>query len=219
MPRRKRPRTTAENPQRRQLRPAGVGDAVRRCEIRLDVEQRRAVAAVDVANGEPRAVDGQQLHDGKPDRVRPQWRAQAEHTARGIEMARRLAHDIATRFVQPVEQDQVREPLDALEAGGIARVELDARLDVAFARILRAVGQGRERRADRPMKCTPASGVAGRSMAISPGRSFGCSCSFATRREAEPSGDAQDGDAQGQLSVVIKCRVPAGHCGPRGRQP
>mgnify|MGYP003336151989 CR=1 FL=1 len=51
-------------------------------------------------------------HDHKFDPM-----SQREYAARGVEMARGLSQDVSARRVHPVEQDQVGEALDALEAG------------------------------------------------------------------------------------------------------
>src|SRR5213595_3034958 len=75
-------------------RPLGPGETVDRGEVGLDVEQRRAVDAVDVAHGECRPLDADELHGGERDRVGPHRRAQREGATRVLQMRRRLLHQV-----------------------------------------------------------------------------------------------------------------------------
>src|SRR5262245_41873176 len=105
------------------LRPPGAGDAVDGGVVGLDVEEGRAVDAVDRAHGERGALDAEHLDHGQGDRIRAHRRAQGEGAARdALEMPRGLADQVAPRLIHPVEQYHVRIEAQILQPGGVARV-------------------------------------------------------------------------------------------------
>src|SRR5262245_40240660 len=65
-------------------------------------------------------------------------------------MPRHLQHDIATRFVHPIEQHQVRTGLDVLERRRPTRVDLDGTDGVRLARVLGTILAVPPGRADAP---------------------------------------------------------------------
>src|SRR5205809_331412 len=79
--------------------PRGVWETVGRGEVGLDVEQRRAVDAVDFAHGECHPLDTNKLHGGKRDRVGPHRRAQRKGAAGMTQMCRRLLDKVAPSLV------------------------------------------------------------------------------------------------------------------------
>src|SRR6185436_14859481 len=117
--------------------PRGVWETVGRSEIRLDVEQRRAVDAVDFAHGECHPLDTNKLHGGKRDRVGPHRRAKRKGAAGMTQMCRRLLDKVAPSLVHPVEQPQMAVESQVLEPRRIQRIELDPADGIGFGRVLR----------------------------------------------------------------------------------
>lgn len=116
-----------------------VRHAVDRGEIRFDVQERRAVQAIEADHRELIAVNAEQLDHAHGDRVGPRRRAQGEGAALHAGMARHLQHQIARRLIHPIKQDQVRDGLDLFEALGPARVEFDRADRVRATGVFRAV--------------------------------------------------------------------------------
>src|SRR5260221_11622163 len=79
--------------------------------VGLEVDQWRAVEAVETAHEHARALDADQRHKLRPDRVRAHWRAEAESAARDAVVPRTLPDEMAAREMQPIED------LDALVLG------------------------------------------------------------------------------------------------------
>ena len=127
-----------------------VRHGIGRGEIRLDVDERRVVEAVETDDREPVAVDAEKPRHRGCDRVRPRWRAQREGAAALGIMARRLQHEIAPRLVHPIEQQHVADRFEAGQAFGPARIDFDGTNRVGFSRVLWAVFAPLPRRADAP---------------------------------------------------------------------
>src|SRR5258708_3419207 len=83
--------------------------------IRLEVQQRRLVEAIEAAHQHRRAPDANELDDRGTDRVRPHRRAQRECASGGFVVFRTLQHEIAARQIQPVDHFAVGVEIDALQ--------------------------------------------------------------------------------------------------------
>src|SRR5207245_2410714 len=70
--------------------------------------------------------------------------------ALGLVSVRHLQDEVAARLVHPVEHDDMRAGLDAVEGRGPARVDLDGADRIGLARVLRAILAPGPRRADPP---------------------------------------------------------------------
>ncbi len=86
-------------------------------------------------------------HRGR-DRIGPRRRAQRKGAAALGVMPRRLQHQVAPRFVHPVEQQHVADGFEAGKAFGPKRIDLHGADGVGLARIFRAVLAPLPRRAD-----------------------------------------------------------------------
>src|SRR5262245_44812642 len=89
-------------------------DAVGRCEIRLDVEKRRSIKAVETDDREPGTFDLQQLDDAHGNRVRAGRGAQGERPAFHAALAWHLKDEGARRPVHPVKQHDMAAGFDIL---------------------------------------------------------------------------------------------------------
>src|SRR5689334_3437093 len=75
-----------------------------RAMVRLEVDQRRAVDAVDPADPYDIAGNSDDFHGRHADRIWPDWRAEREGAAAGGIVFWRLQHEIAARLVQPIDR-------------------------------------------------------------------------------------------------------------------
>src|SRR5262245_27553845 len=100
------------------LEVAGLGrcERLEQAAVGLEIDQRRAVEAVQAAHQQHRPLDLDELHDRRADRIGPHRRAQRENATGIAVAARTLQHKIAPRLVQPVEHFQALELADAVEA-------------------------------------------------------------------------------------------------------
>ncbi len=117
----------------------GVRHAVGGSEIGLDVEQRRAVQAIQPDNRQGRPLDLHQPHHAHGDGIGAGRRAQGEGAALDAVLAGNLEHQGPGRLIHPVDQNEVAAGLDVLEAVGPAQVDLDGADGVGFLRVFRAV--------------------------------------------------------------------------------
>src|SRR5262249_25216884 len=126
----------------------GCGNAVDGGEIGLDIDQRRAVDAVDVAHREHTFLNSDQLDGRQRNGVWPHWRAQRKGTARPVEMRGYLLDEIAPCLVHPIEQIDVTEEGQILEARRVALIKLDSGDGRGRGDVFWAIGARFERRAD-----------------------------------------------------------------------
>ena len=101
---------------------------------------------LQVAHADPRALDRHDLHRVQADRVRAIGRARVEDALQrvGRIVARVHAQDVATRAVQPGEDDHLGARRDALEAVEHGRLEHQPGVGRPLATLLgrrRRVGQ------------------------------------------------------------------------------
>src|SRR5690554_3759929 len=95
-------------------------------DVGLDVEERGAVQHVDPADPDGVALDGDDLDEGDPDRVRAAEMAYGKDPALLAAVDERaLAQAKAVCPVEVVEEDDVGEPLDPFEPLGILGKDLD----------------------------------------------------------------------------------------------
>ncbi len=101
----------------------GTGGA--RPEHRLQVEHRRAVKRLEVANLNSEAVDGEHLDLVQADRVRAIGRARAEHPAQriGRVIARVDPQDVPPSAVEPGQDDEPVPDRDVLQRVGHRVIE------------------------------------------------------------------------------------------------
>src|SRR5262245_56331428 len=117
----------------------GLRYAIGRGEIGLDVEERRAIQAIETDHRQPVAINAQKLDDAHGDGVGPGRGAQREGPASNAAMSRNLEHKRARRPVHPIEKDDMGAGFDVLESLAPAGVDLDNANRLGFARVLRAV--------------------------------------------------------------------------------
>ncbi len=91
------------------------GDGREQAAVGLDVDQRRAVEAIEALDEKPRAIDLFQDDDRGADRVRPHRRAQRKRAMGLAVRGRALQHEVAAGAVEPVEDLQPLEALDAAQ--------------------------------------------------------------------------------------------------------
>src|SRR5262249_44553208 len=137
------------------LRPPGVWEAVDRGEVGLDVDERRAVDAVDPAYAERGCIDAKQLHGGERDGVGPHRRTQGKGAPGVAQVRRHLLYEIAPCSVHPIKQPDVAIEGEVCEPRRIARIKLDPAYGVGLRRALRAVAARFERRADAADEIDP----------------------------------------------------------------
>src|SRR5271166_762370 len=126
---------------------SGRGGAKLRA-VGLEIEEGRAVDAVEPPDIEDGALAGDERHDGRPDRVGPHRRADGEGPLREAVPARTLPHEIAAGLMQPVEDLDPLERLDPFERRGPRRADLDPAEGPVGAAVVRAVGARWPRRPD-----------------------------------------------------------------------
>ncbi len=92
------------------LEVAGLGSSERgeQCAVRLDVEERRAVEAIEAADIDCAALDAFELHDRSADRVGADGRANGENAARRAVAFRALQDEVSPRMIKPIEDFQPR---------------------------------------------------------------------------------------------------------------
>src|SRR5262249_14099155 len=118
---------------------SGVWEAVDRSEVGLDVDEWRAIDAVNLAHAKRACLDADQLHGGKRDRVGPHRRPQGKRPAGVVQVGGYLLDEIAPRLVHPIEQQDVAEEREIGKSGRIARVQLDLADGIGLCRALRTV--------------------------------------------------------------------------------
>jgi molybdopterin-binding protein len=91
------------------------GDGREERPVRFQVEERRAVEAIQAAHQHRAALDRFQLDDGRADRIGPYRRAQRKRAMRLAVAGRALQEQITPRLVQPIEHLQALESCDALQ--------------------------------------------------------------------------------------------------------
>src|SRR5262245_30042470 len=106
------------------LGPAGVWEAVDRSEIGLDVDERRAIDAVDLAHDERGCLDPDQLNGSERDRIGPHRRAQGKRPAGVVQVRGHLLYEIAPYSVHPIEQQNVAVEREVSKPRRIARIKL-----------------------------------------------------------------------------------------------
>src|SRR5262249_24965617 len=107
----------------------------------------RAVDAIDVAHREHTSLDTDQLDGRQRNGVWPHWRAQRKGTARPAEMRRHLLDEVAPCLVHPIEQIDVAEEGQILEARRVALIKLDPSNGRGCADVFWAIGARFEGRA------------------------------------------------------------------------
>ena len=99
-------------------RPPRIGLAVEGRKIRFDIDDGRAIHTIEIADFDRAALSGDDLDNGKTNRVGADGRTQCENSARARQVARHLLDQIAAREVQPIEHDQMRIERNVLDALG-----------------------------------------------------------------------------------------------------
>src|SRR5215510_4312871 len=94
--------------------------------VGLEIDERRAVEAVEPAHQEAVGFHFHQAGDAAADRVGTHRRAQAEGAARRPVVRRALPHQVAPRQVHPIEDLDALIVVDAVESRDPRREDLDA---------------------------------------------------------------------------------------------
>ncbi len=139
----------------------GVRHRIGRGEIGLDVEERRAVKAVEPDHGQVGPFDAEEPHHAHGDGIGAGRGAQREGAAANAVMAWHLQHDVPTGPVHPIEQDQVGATRHVDERLLPARIERDGADRLGFPGVLGAVLAFFPGRADTPDEIDPGIVVAG----------------------------------------------------------
>src|SRR5271154_571037 len=79
------------------------GERREQAAVGLEVDQRRHIQAIEAPHLEDRPFARYERGERRPDRVRPDRRAQRKRAPRRPIVGRALAHEVATRLVQPIE--------------------------------------------------------------------------------------------------------------------
>src|SRR5262245_53943872 len=114
--------------------------------IGLEIDERRAVEAIQPAHQQGASLHLHQIDDAAADRIGPGRRAQAERSACRSVIGRALPDQIAARQVQPIENFEALVLRDAVERGNPRRENLDATgrpIAAYLARTLQAIGPRR----------------------------------------------------------------------------
>lgn len=157
-------RLRKRRPSRRALRAASPAGASLRLEIPglgrrerrelaavgLEIDERRAVEAIEAPDHERRAFALDERHERRPDRVRPNRGAQRKRPARLSVIGWALAQEVAARFMQPIERLDPLASLDPIEGCDPGLENLDA-ADRPVARPWR----GQSRREVQGVRMTP----------------------------------------------------------------
>jgi len=104
---------------------AGVVAPVKAADVRLDVQQRRAVEDVDVLDMQRAALETDQAHEAQADGVRAPGTARGEHAVLGVLKEGLDGQPRLPGTVEEVDQPQVRETLEVGQSLGKGRVDLD----------------------------------------------------------------------------------------------
>ena len=83
--------------------------------VGLEIDERRLIQAVETSDEQARPFALDERRERRADRVRANGRAQRKRAARLTVIARALAHEIAARFMQPVEDLDPLERLDPVQ--------------------------------------------------------------------------------------------------------
>ena len=107
---------------------ASLGRGKRRelAAVGLEVDERRLIEAVETPDQKRRPLALDQDGQRRPDRVRPNRRAQRKRAARLTVIGRALAHEIAAQFMQPIEDLDPLERLDPIQRRDPGLEDLDA---------------------------------------------------------------------------------------------
>src|SRR5882672_12105442 len=119
--------------------------------VGLEIDERRAVEAIEPAHEQNRSLDPHELHDRRADGIGTDRRTQREYAACRAIVFWALARQIASRFVEPVEHLQTLECFDAAEPELPRRAELKAArrpVGSALSRTVETRGPGRADAAD-----------------------------------------------------------------------
>src|SRR5262245_11383140 len=83
--------------------------------VGLDIQQWRAVEAIEPTHQNGVALDANQLDDRGCDRIGPHRRAQREGATGLLVVLRALQHQVAARLMQPVDHFEIFVEIDALD--------------------------------------------------------------------------------------------------------
>src|SRR5262245_29997075 len=103
----------------------GVREAVHRRKIRLNIDEGRAVDAVDATNHECGAVDFDKFDGRERDRIGAYRRTQGKRAAWVTQMGWHLLDKVASGLVHPIKQVYVAVVRKVLQAERVARLEFD----------------------------------------------------------------------------------------------
>ena len=107
--------------------PDVAGGCVEERDVRLQVEHGRAVEQVEPADDDRVGLDGHDLGEREPERVRPARRARRERPARLVVEERRHRLVPAGRLVEVCQHPDVREARDVAQAAPVRLGDLDPR--------------------------------------------------------------------------------------------
>jgi len=93
----------------------GRGERGEQATIRFEVDERRAVEAVQASDAERRALALDERDERRPDRVRADRRAERKRAPGRAVVGRTLANEVAARLVQPIENLDPLERVDAVQ--------------------------------------------------------------------------------------------------------
>src|SRR6056297_2504370 len=118
--------------------PASSSPSPMRTAVRLDIEQRRAVDAVETAHRNHSVIDADQPHQRGADGIRPVGRAQREGTHGAAVVPGALGNQVAPAAIEPVEHLELLVGFEPFEGGTPDRQDDQAALGSVVAALPRA---------------------------------------------------------------------------------
>jgi hypothetical protein len=100
---------------RLEIAPLGRGKRGELAAIGLQVDERRPIQAVETPDQQRRPFARDEDRERRADRIRADRRAQRKRAARRAVVGRALAHEVAARLVQPVENLDPLVRLDPIQ--------------------------------------------------------------------------------------------------------